>query len=144
MELAPGVLAHGQLDMPAGVRAAGPAAQGDVSAGQAQVVGVEVGRRQSLYLRPGRRDAGADPGEIREGEFGVHVVLLLSLDQARLAAVHALRLRSTGGSRLAGCHRRWRGPWRGARIRGRLRDVTIPAVSCPAGRVPPRRLDSPA
>src|SRR5216684_255064 len=62
MQLAPGVLAHGQLDMPAGVRAAGPAAQGDVSAGQAQVVGVEVGRRQSLYLRPGRRDAGAGEG----------------------------------------------------------------------------------
>jgi hypothetical protein len=66
MHLAPGIPADRQLDVPACIVAAGPAAQGDVCPDQPQVVGGVVGRGQLLDV-PGRLMLTAAPDPARSG-----------------------------------------------------------------------------
>src|SRR6185437_782106 len=96
LELGPRVGAGGQLEVPAFVIAAPPAAQGDPGPDQPQVIGVEVLGDQPELLGVGLAGDVREPGEVGHDGVGVGLVLAFGLKcrgNHQPSPTHAGRLR---------------------------------------------------
>src|SRR5216683_1020005 len=80
VQLTPCPFRPGDLEVPSGVRAAGPAAKRDLMVHQPEVSRVEVGRREMLDVRAGHRGDAVQVGQARHGEIRVGLVLPLGLE----------------------------------------------------------------
>ncbi len=89
LDLLASVGGHRELDVPAGVRAAGAAAQRDAGARQAEAAGVVVGRVQHAFFGRFLGLDARDPGQAGNRRGRADLVLALPFDDRRR---HTLRV----------------------------------------------------